>query len=112
MAKKQIALVLSGGWKIEANFPNETKYVLIFAHRTSNWDFVLGLLAALSIGFWPQWIGKNSLFRWPLGGLMRWWGGVPVDRSKSHNPFLPCQQCVIQRFPPIKSSHSMEGSIA
>jgi len=73
------------GWKLEANFPAATKYVLIFAHHTSNWDFLIGLLAALSMGFWPQWIGKDSLFRGPFGGIMHWLGGMPVDRSKSTN---------------------------
>lgn len=73
------------GWRIDAPFPKETKYVLIFAHHTSNWDLVIGLLAALSVGFWPQWIAKDSLFRWPFGGIMRWFGGLPVDRSKSNN---------------------------
>ena len=73
------------GWKLEENFPEATKYVLIFAHHTSNWDFLIGLLAALALGFWPQWVGKDSLFRAPFGAVMRWLGGIPVDRSQSHN---------------------------
>jgi 1-acyl-sn-glycerol-3-phosphate acyltransferase len=34
----------------------------------------------LRIGF----LGKHTLFRWPFGGLMRWMGGIPVDRSSPH----------------------------
>jgi 1-acyl-sn-glycerol-3-phosphate acyltransferase len=31
------------------------------------------------------WMGKQSLFRWPFGAVMRWLGGIAVDRSKSTN---------------------------
>ena len=34
----------------------------------------------LRIGY----LGKHTLFRWPFGGLMRWTGGIPVDRSSPH----------------------------
>jgi 1-acyl-sn-glycerol-3-phosphate acyltransferase len=29
-------------------------------------------------------MGKNTLFRWPFGGVMRWLGGVSIDRSAPH----------------------------
>lgn len=73
------------GWKVEAQFPPIPQYVLIVAHHTSNWDFPIGLFAALSINFWPQWIGKDALFRAPFGGFMRWLGGIPVMRSSRNN---------------------------
>lgn len=73
------------GWKVKTEFPDIPKYLVIVAHHTSNWDFVIGLFAALSINFWPQWIGKDSLFKPPFGGLMRWLGGVPVVRSSRNN---------------------------
>lgn len=31
------------------------------------------------------WMGKNSLFPPVLGGIMRWLGGIPVDRSQAGN---------------------------
>jgi 1-acyl-sn-glycerol-3-phosphate acyltransferase len=31
------------------------------------------------------WLGKDSLFRFPLGPVMRRLGGLPVDRSTSKN---------------------------
>jgi 1-acyl-sn-glycerol-3-phosphate acyltransferase len=31
------------------------------------------------------WLGKASIFKFPFGGVMRWLGGVPVDRSKANN---------------------------
>jgi 1-acyl-sn-glycerol-3-phosphate acyltransferase len=33
------------------------------------------------LGIRPAWLGKRELFRWPFGRLMRWLGGLPVDRS-------------------------------
>ena len=30
-------------------------------------------------------MGKDSLFKGPLGPVMRWLGGLPIDRSKANN---------------------------
>jgi 1-acyl-sn-glycerol-3-phosphate acyltransferase len=30
-------------------------------------------------------MGKHTLFKWPFGGLMRWLGGVSIDRTKNNN---------------------------
>ena len=63
------------------------KGIAIFYPHTSNWDFVLGLLAKWSLGVQLRWIGKESLFRGltgaTLGRLMRLWGGRPVDRAQA-----------------------------
>ena len=32
-----------------------------------------------------RWTGKASIFRFPFGRLMRWLGGIAVDRSTSNN---------------------------
>lgn len=69
------------GWRIEADIPNLPKFVLVGAPHTSNWDFMLtiGTLFALSVKI--SWMGKASLFRWPIKGIMEWLGGVPIDRG-------------------------------
>lgn len=72
------------GWRVEVCLPQAKKYVLVGAPHTSNWDFPVGLLAVWEIGFKVRWIGKHTLFRWPLGPLMRALGGIPVDRSARH----------------------------
>ena len=63
------------------------KGIAILYPHTSNWDFVLGLLAKWSLGVPLRWIGKESLFRGltgaTLGRLMRLWGGRPVDRAQA-----------------------------
>lgn len=55
--------------------------VMIAAPHTSNWDFPLTLALARVNGVKISWLGKKSLFRGPAGPVMRWLGGVPIDRS-------------------------------
>ena len=31
------------------------------------------------------WMGKDAIFRWPFGGLFKWLGGIPIDRSVANN---------------------------
>lgn len=73
------------GWKAVGSPPADRRCVVIAAPHTSNWDFVnlLGLTA--DIGVKVHFMGKQSLFRWPLGRFMRDMGGVPIDRSARHN---------------------------
>jgi 1-acyl-sn-glycerol-3-phosphate acyltransferase len=74
------------GWRLEGELsPRAARCVVIAAPHTSNWDFPYTLLAALALGMRIRWLGKASLFRAPLGGLMRWLGGIPVQRERSNN---------------------------
>lgn len=73
------------GWRVVGSLPSERKYVLIGAPHTSNWDFPLMLLAVLKVGMDVHWLGKNSLFPPVIGSIMRWLGGIAVDRSKNNN---------------------------
>lgn len=73
------------GWRIDGAIPNTPKLVLIVAPHTSNWDFVVGVAAKFALGLRVLFLGKDTLFRFPLGALMRRLGGVPVDRSAPHD---------------------------
>ena len=64
--------------------PDLPKFVVAVAPHTSNWDFVVGMAAMFALDLKITFIGKHTLFRWPIAGFMRWLGGVPVDRSASH----------------------------
>jgi 1-acyl-sn-glycerol-3-phosphate acyltransferase len=77
-------LLGAAGWRIEfSGLPARQGVVVVYPH-TSNWDFVVGVLAKWSLGFPLAFWGKDSLFRVPLlGRWMRWLGGVPVDRSST-----------------------------
>jgi 1-acyl-sn-glycerol-3-phosphate acyltransferase len=70
------------GWRLHFDgLPARQGVVIVYPH-TSNWDFLIGLLAKWAIGFPLSFWGKDSLFKVPLfGRWMRWVGGVPVDRS-------------------------------
>lgn len=70
------------GWKLEGELPETPKFVLIAAPHTSNWDLPIMLSLAFLLRARVFWMSKESVFRWPFGGLMRWLGGIPIDRSK------------------------------
>ncbi len=59
--------------------------MLIAAPHTSNWDFPLMVAMAFVLGFEIFWMGKDALFKGPAGPVMRWFGGIPIDRSKANN---------------------------
>jgi len=71
--------------KIVGEMPDLPKFVLIGAPHTTNWDLPNTLAAGLHYGVGVHWMGKDGIFKWPFGGLMRWLGGIPVDRSKRNN---------------------------
>jgi len=72
------------GWRFEGAVPEVAKAVIIVAPHTSNWDFFIGVAGMFALGLRVDFLGKNSLFVWPLAPIMRWLGGIPVDRRASH----------------------------
>ena len=71
------------GWRVVGAIPDIPKMLLIGAPPTSNWDFILTLATMFALGVRFSWMAKDSVFRWPIAGLMRWLGGVPVNRRSS-----------------------------
>ena len=70
------------GWEFSGSAPDIPKYVLLGAPHTSNWDFVFFAGAVHKLGIRPNFVGKHSLFRWPMCDFMLDMGGIPVDRSR------------------------------
>jgi 1-acyl-sn-glycerol-3-phosphate acyltransferase len=69
------------GWNVYFKpLPGPHGIAVVYPH-TSNIDFFVGLLAKWAVGVQFRWLAKDSLFRGPMGVLMRYWGGVAVDRS-------------------------------
>lgn len=68
------------GWKLIDPPERPAQAVLLAYPHTSNWDGVYALLIKLALGLEARWVGKDTLFRWPVGGLMRRLGGIPIDR--------------------------------
>ncbi|MCC6815174.1 MAG: 1-acyl-sn-glycerol-3-phosphate acyltransferase [Saprospiraceae bacterium] len=76
------------GWNLigHEKLVNYKKYILIVGPHTSNWDFPLGILIRKAAGLdYVKFIGKDSLFKPPIGWLFKSLGGYPVDRSKHNN---------------------------
>lgn len=71
------------GWRVDGNLPDLSKFVLIGAPHTSNWDFLLFLGVIFTLRANVRFMGKAELFRSPFGFFFRYCGGVPVDRKKS-----------------------------
>jgi 1-acyl-sn-glycerol-3-phosphate acyltransferase len=69
------------GWRIEGNFPDCPKTLLIVAPHTSNWDFLVGLMAKFALRLECRFMAKASLFWWPLGAFLRQMGGIAIDRA-------------------------------
>ena len=72
-------------WQARGSELPHQKFVLIGAPHTSNWDFPLMLMVVLKLRLRVFWMGKHTLFPFPFSGLMKWLGGIPINRSASHN---------------------------
>jgi 1-acyl-sn-glycerol-3-phosphate acyltransferase len=84
------ALLRLAGWRVQFDGLPGAQGVLVVYPHTSNWDFVVGLLAKWAMGVPVAWWGKDSLFRVALfGRWLRWLGGVPVPRTPP-TPQPPC----------------------
>lgn len=71
------------GWKVIDEIPDDLpKYIVAVAPHTSWKDFFLGLLVRASIDRKISFLGKKELFSFPFGGLLKWMGGIPVDRKQ------------------------------
>jgi 1-acyl-sn-glycerol-3-phosphate acyltransferase len=68
-------------WRISGTVPREPRFVVIVAPHTSNWDFIVGVFAMFALDLEIHWFGKDTLFRWPLGPVLRRLGGQPVRRD-------------------------------
>jgi len=68
------------GWQISGELPKLDKFVVIIAHHTSNWDFIVLLAVKFKLYLNARWFGKHTIFRFPVNGLLRRMGGVPIRR--------------------------------
>jgi 1-acyl-sn-glycerol-3-phosphate acyltransferase len=97
------------GWEAEGSRPGSQRFVLIAAPHTSNWDLVFLLALAQIYGIRVSWMGKHTLFRRPMGGLMRRLGGIPVRRDRS-NDLVAQMASAIQQSDAIALTVPVEGT--
>ena len=85
------------GWETEGGRPVESRYVLIAAPHTSNWDLPFMIAMAWAYEMKISWMGKHVLFGRPHGWFFRWLGGVPIHRETRSNRVEQMAQQFAQR---------------
>jgi 1-acyl-sn-glycerol-3-phosphate acyltransferase len=73
------------GWRTEGSVPNLPRFVVIAAPHTSYWDAIIMLTAGCAFDVKFSWMVKQAAFFFPLGIIVRWFGGIPIDRSRRTN---------------------------
>ena len=98
------------GFKFETLYPKEVKKsVLVMIPHTSNWDFPIGILLRPIIDLDSYFVMKDNFFWFPLGNILRWMGGVSVDRSK-HNNFVDSVAALFENRDSFKITMTPEGT--
>lgn len=99
------------GWKVEGALPPQgQKCVLIAAPHTSNWDLPYTLMVAFVLRLDVVWMGKQQLFGAPFGALMRWLGGIAVQRERSTGLVAASVQALHAAQRPIQLIVPPEGT--
>lgn len=75
------------GWKVRyQDLPGPRGVIIVYPH-TSNWDFVVGVLAKWAIGMPFHFIAKSSLFEGltgaTVGRVLRYLGGESIERASA-----------------------------
>ncbi len=75
------AVLWIGGWRVVGEFPDLPRLVIIAAPHSSAWDAIWGLAVKLALGIDLVFMAKREVFVGPVGWLLRWLGGIPIDRK-------------------------------
>ena len=106
-----LAVLRLTGWKLDGQLPvDQPKCVLIAAPHTSNWDLPYTLMVAFALRLNIRWMGKQQLFRGPWGPLMRWLGGIAVNRDQASNLVAASVQAIRDADGPLQLVVPPEGT--
>ena len=78
-------LLWLGGWTVVGDVPTVHKAVVIAAPHTSNWDGFWAIVFKVSLRIEIRWFVKDTMFWFPLGSLLRFFGGIPLNRSRARS---------------------------
>ncbi len=70
------------GWQVTGTLPDREKLLVIAAPHTSNWDWVIAILALWAMGLRMNYLIKDTALWWPASILIRATGGIPVNRAE------------------------------
>ena len=73
------------GWKVIGSLNYPAKCVIIAAPHTSNWDFFFGKCYSYITGIKAKYLIKSELFFPILGSLLKWDGGIAINRKSANN---------------------------
>ncbi|MEZ4661589.1 MAG: lysophospholipid acyltransferase family protein [Caldilineaceae bacterium] len=99
------------GWWIEGELPNLPQFVIVGAPHRSAWEFWLAMMSIYGLGLRVNWMAKDSLFFWPIGGIMRWLGGIAIDR-RAHHGVVPQSVEAFRQRPQMILALAPEGTRA
>ncbi len=105
-----IALYRWKGWRLEGGHPRVRKFIITGAPHTSNWDFVFFIGATHAFGIRPSFMGKHTLFKWPMARFMEDMGGISVDRSRRGSNYVEQVADVFARSHELALVVAPEGS--
>jgi 1-acyl-sn-glycerol-3-phosphate acyltransferase len=107
-----IAFMKITGWKVEGALPinGDGRYVMIAAPHTSNWDLPYMLMVAFILRLNVYWMGKSSIFSQPFGSVMKWLGGISVNREQSTNMVAASAEAIKAATHPLQLVVPPEGT--
>lgn len=97
------------GWTIEGQLPDNRRIVAVVAPHSSNLDFLIAIGLVFCWNLRVRFVGKKELFWFPLGILLKWLGGIPVDRKASRG-FVDQVVAEFERAPSVLLGMAPEGT--
>ena len=73
------------GWKVIGNLPLNEKYIIAVVPHSSYFDLIIAILIRTYSGLKIKFIAKKELFTPVSSFLLKFLGGIPVDRTKKLN---------------------------
>lgn len=92
MKRIWIAIVKLCGWQFllpaAGSRPELKRCVFVVAPHTAISDFLVGAAYLWALDVNGHIFIKKEFFRWPVGGLLKRLGAIPIDRGNRHNDMV------------------------
>ena len=99
------------GWKLIGEVPKEVrKYVLIAVPHTTNMDFFVAMPTMWSLGVPGKFLIKKEHTDAIYGFLIKWMGGLGVDRNNQSLDFVEQLKQIVGEQPELAMLFTPEGT--